>query len=230
MQLLALQALHLQEASTTQRPVAPNAECVPLPPMAWTQSDGLLPSGYEGCRPFEEPNSTFEDEFLPEAEGPVQHEVSRKEQLETLVKGKTTLMISNIPCRISQTKVMEAVNRLGFGGKYDFLYVPTGGRTGRSRSVNLGYGFINFTRSSDCFRFALRFDGYRFQGTSGQRPCTIRLAETQGLFGNIRRLSRTLACNPLGHREISPIIFLAGGRQVSFAEVAAALDHNRSPR
>lgn len=222
------EVLTLLENPTAQRPVPPDAECLPMPPLGWTWRDGARLPRWEGPRPGSL-SSSCEDELLPGAEGPVEvlDKASRKAQVETLVKGKCTLMISNIPCRISQEKLMEVVHSLGFEGTYDFLYVPTGGRSGRSRSVNLGYGFINFTRSSDCLRFALLFDGHRFEGTHGRNPCTVRPAETQGLFNNIRRLGRSLAPRPFHQHHISPIIWLAGGHQANFVDLAAALDYAR---
>merc|ERR1719272_2290208 len=57
-------------------------------------------------------------------------------------KQATTMMICNIPCRVSQRTITEAIDQVGFAGTYDFVYLPDR-RRGRP-SGNLGYAFVEF--------------------------------------------------------------------------------------
>jgi hypothetical protein len=100
----------------------------------------------------------------------------------------TSLMIRNLPCCITQCRLVEALDTLGFQGTYDFLHLPTGGRSAAMRANNLGYGFINFNNAHDAARFMDAFSGYIFEGTYSEKACVVRPAHIQGLNSNLRNL------------------------------------------
>jgi len=102
-----------------------------------------------------------------------------------------TLMICNIPCRITQQQLVDIIDGMGFGGKYDFLYLPTGGRSSTVGSSNLGYGFINYEDPADAELFQQMFTNYQFEGTTSTKVCTVRPAHIQGLQNNILHFDRT---------------------------------------
>lgn len=99
-------------------------------------------------------------------------------------------MIQNIPCRITQQQLIDAVVTLGFGSLYDFLYLPTGSRSSMMGRSNLGYGFINFTDPRDAVTFAKTFTAYQFEGTLSTKVSTVRPAHIQGLANNVQHFSR----------------------------------------
>lgn len=104
-----------------------------------------------------------------------------------------TLMICNIPCRITQQQLVDVINGMGFRGTYDFLYLPTGGRSSSVGSSNLGYGFINFMDPATADPFTQAFTHYQFEGTSSTKVCNVRPAHIQGLENNIHHFDRTSA-------------------------------------
>merc|ERR1712118_485791 len=53
----------------------------------------------------------------------------------------TTLMLCDIPCRQSIEQIIDAINMLGFEGRYDLVYRPAKRPTLRQ---NMGYSFVNF--------------------------------------------------------------------------------------
>ncbi|KAF6174410.1 hypothetical protein GIB67_024432 [Kingdonia uniflora] len=84
------------------------------------------------------------------------------------VHGRTSAMIKNIPTKLSRTKQIEVLDihcgnenkkvdeqYLGLEScqeemyKFDFVYLPINFRTG----LNMGYAFVNFTRSVGAVRF-----------------------------------------------------------------------------
>jgi hypothetical protein len=106
------------------------------------------------------------------------------------VLGGKTMMICNIPCRVLQADLVEAIESLGFEGKFEFVHIPC--RYGQSHT-NLGYAFIHFSQMADADSFAQTFEGYRFFSRTGSaKACTVKVAACQGSIGSHRRMSRNL--------------------------------------
>lgn len=103
--------------------------------------------------------------------------------------GARTMMICNIPCRVSHSELTSAIDSIGYGGTYEFVHIPT--RFGQSDS-NLGYGFAHFFRESDAERFAIAFDGYRFSQRGSTKAVTVKVADCQGRDGGQKRRSRNV--------------------------------------
>jgi len=95
----------------------------------------------------------------------------------------TTLMICNLPYRVTKEDLMDAVDRLCFEGCYDFCHVPTAQKKG-SKVTNLGYAFINFVSSAHASAFVSSFGNFRFLGNSSTKQCTLRPARLQGRAAN----------------------------------------------
>jgi hypothetical protein len=103
------------------------------------------------------------------------------------VKGPpiTTLMICDLPCRISECDVVEMLAKLGFAGKYDFLFVPAKKR-GRGNQGCLGYAFVNFMLPQDASRFAVVFDNFSFPGANSTKLGYVKPASIQGYAANYK--------------------------------------------
>jgi len=98
-------------------------------------------------------------------------------------KESSTMMICNIPCRLSQDAVIDAIHSAGFAGTYDFVYLPdrknrraNGART----SGNIGYAFVNFKNMQHAEAFSLSFHNFQFPGTRSAKRCTLKYAHCQG--------------------------------------------------
>jgi hypothetical protein len=97
----------------------------------------------------------------------------------------TTLMICNIPPRLSIGKVVEVINNLGFQNTYDLMYLPRcKGR--RVRSV-----FVNFTRSEFATVFAKFFKQWDSR-TEWDRYCYTQPAHSQGYDAYLNMHSKRL--------------------------------------
>jgi hypothetical protein len=101
-------------------------------------------------------------------------------------------MICNIPCRLSQDDVIEAIHSVGFAGMYDFVYLPDRKRraTGARTFGNIGYAFVNFKCAQTAESFITAFENFRFQGTHSAKRCTVKYAERQGYNANENPSSR----------------------------------------
>jgi hypothetical protein len=97
----------------------------------------------------------------------------------------TTMILRNIPCRISRDVVMQCIDDAGFANRYDFLSLPVI-ETKREPSKNLGYAFVNFLTEDDARTFQEVFSGYRFRGTQSDKVCQVEISKSQGLEENLR--------------------------------------------
>lgn len=95
----------------------------------------------------------------------------------------TTLMVQNIPRQLTRQKIMEAIEGDGFGGYYDYCYVP---RCFES-NMNKGYAFVNFVSEDAANTFKKSWDRTFKLGTfQRHRPKPIRVtpAALQGYARN----------------------------------------------
>lgn len=118
-----------------------------------------------------------------------------------------TIMVKNIPCRCSRAEVLAAIDVVGFGGLYDFFYLPVQ----RGHRQNSGYAFVGFADASATLRFRVAMSGYRFPGRCSEKVVSVVPARIQGLDKTAEHFSRTRA---LGSKW-SPIFVLGDASPVA---------------
>lgn len=72
-----------------------------------------------------------------------------------LTDKRTTVMIKNIPNRVTAERMKEILDRYVFG-KYNFFYL----RIDFTNHCNVGYAFINFAKPDHVIEFYKKFQGY----------------------------------------------------------------------
>jgi len=104
----------------------------------------------------------------------------------------TTLMIRNIPCKITLKALIDLIDSYGFAGTYDFLHLP-----GRGRPFsNLGYAFLNFSETDMVEKFVSKFHDVAFSTISGintEKVIEIRPARAQGFAQNIAKVRHIMS-------------------------------------
>jgi hypothetical protein len=99
---------------------------------------------------------------------------------------KTTLMIRNIPCRMSQNELLEEVEMVVPG--VNFLYLPQS----RKRDGNVGYAFVNFTAPHLAVRLIRDFQGREFPNhPMSSKRADVGYATLQGFKENVRFYRRS---------------------------------------
>lgn len=96
----------------------------------------------------------------------------------------TTLMIRNLPPHITQVCLIKELNKNGFEGTYDFVYMPQCFHT----SQNTGFAFINFI--NPCMAgslVGLWHRQRRFDTSVHLPPLNIAAADVQGLEANMQK-------------------------------------------
>lgn len=112
----------------------------------------------------------------------------------------TTLMLCNIPRTLSQERLVQVIDDLGFACMYNLVYIPVGIK------LNLGYGFVNFLTPQVARSFIVSFDRFVFS-TSSKRP-HAQIANTQGLTETLAIIRRG---DNFRKRGLAPLVFTAGG-------------------
>lgn len=138
---------------------------------------------------------------LPEKQGsqsnkrsqpPVDDETaSRMIAEEIYTRQCTTLMIRNLPNKLTPPMIMECVHELGFEYEYDYLFVPVDTNAPGWANRNLGYCFVNLSSPDVAMRFCRKAYGYCFrQAVSSTKSSKISIAEEQGVLKNLHRIDR----------------------------------------
>jgi len=101
----------------------------------------------------------------------------------------TTVMIRRIPRRFTQQMLVAEVVSHGFGGYFNFLYLPWE----RKQNTNMGYAFMNFVYPKGAMEFKEVFDGLCLNSEMEMksRPLRVHPAAVQGYQANRWHFMRT---------------------------------------
>eukprot|EP00929_Paragymnodinium_shiwhaense_P087917 TRINITY_DN48068_c0_g1_i1.p1 TRINITY_DN48068_c0_g1~~TRINITY_DN48068_c0_g1_i1.p1 ORF type:complete len:283 (+),score=40.97 TRINITY_DN48068_c0_g1_i1:1-849(+) len=98
-------------------------------------------------------------------------------------KGKTTVMIRDLPTALRQSDLLRMLDTIGFRCKYDFAYMPSCLQT----STGKGYGFINFMELEAVAAFIEVCWGSRYFCTASHaKPISVCAANVQGAEANTK--------------------------------------------
>lgn len=132
---------------------------------------------------------------------PRTHDLKGKFELNDQGQARTTLMIRNIPNRLTQSDLISELENLGFDGTYDFLYVPQDHGTQSHRHhgpskrevSNVGYAFVNFVEAEWADRCEAVFQDRVYPGST--RSSRVSTAHVQGLEANLAHYKRAAVKN-----------------------------------
>mmetsp|Transcript_32068 Transcript_32068/g.70140 ORF Transcript_32068/g.70140 Transcript_32068/m.70140 type:complete len:247 (-) Transcript_32068:43-783(-) len=102
----------------------------------------------------------------------------------------TTLMIYDIPCRVSLRELLQAICDRGFENSFDFLHLPMRHRKKNPKHTNLGYAFINFESPELAASFIDAFKGFHFESMRSTKALLIKKAHLQGRSANEEQFGR----------------------------------------
>lgn len=122
-----------------------------------------------------------------------------------LAQEVTTVMLRNIPQRYDREALIDVLDRSGFGGSYDFFYLPIDFHTTNS----VGYAFINFISEAELTRFRAAYVGKKLSEES-PKVCEVCDAKLQGKSRNVEfyRNSTVMGMDENYH----PVLFENGVR------------------
>jgi hypothetical protein len=124
----------------------------------------------------------------------------------------TTVMLRNLPCRFTRKDLIRALDQKGFGGAYNFVYLPIDFASGMS----MGYAFVNLNDGEQTQHFIQRFDGQRhWPRKISIKICQATLSHTQGLEANVTRFQNSPVMSDEVPERFKPALFV-GAQQVPF--------------
>lgn len=167
----------------------------PYPPGAFMVSDTGAPDGNAnglkradtGATPDEAANSQIIGR-QKNSMGNTRQRGSRTDPM-SWDEGVTTVMVRQIPRKYPQWMLVEEVNRRGFSGLFDFIYLPFDFKKG----ANVGYGFLNFIETKYARAFRDTFDGNYLESnpTTKGKPLHVHPASVQGYDANYQHFAQT---------------------------------------
>lgn len=98
----------------------------------------------------------------------------------------TTVMMRNLPNKYTQQMLLMEVNSCGFGGTFDFLYLPIDAET----AANRGYAFLNFLDPSSAWMFRCMFEGRKMSRFNSKKVISVVPATLQGFDANYAHYTR----------------------------------------
>lgn len=151
------------------------------------QQDLIGPNGLDKW-PGQEPNLGLVLQEKPTSDTMRQKHQMRQDPVDWQ-DGVVTVMVRQIPRPLTQIMFLSEVNRRGFGGSYDFLYLPFDMKKG----INVGYGFVSFLDTRSALKFRDAFDGSVLGMQTKPRGKTLRVhpAAVQGYEANFTHFMKT---------------------------------------
>ncbi|CAK0854639.1 unnamed protein product [Prorocentrum cordatum] len=127
-------------------------------------------------------------------------------------------MMRNLPNNYSRSMLLELLDQEGFGGRYDFLYLPIDFKS----SACLGYAFVNLVDPSVVPAFWSKFDGFSDWVLPSKKVCQVSwTGPHQGLDAHIDRYRNSPVMHPSVPDAYKPAVF-KGGKIVPFPESTKA--------
>eukprot|EP00928_Gymnodinium_smaydae_P058903 TRINITY_DN420_c0_g1_i7.p1 TRINITY_DN420_c0_g1~~TRINITY_DN420_c0_g1_i7.p1 ORF type:complete len:292 (+),score=26.15 TRINITY_DN420_c0_g1_i7:67-942(+) len=95
-------------------------------------------------------------------------------------QGKTSVMIRNISYQCNRLMFCGELDKAGFQGQYDYVYLPINVGRGTSK----GYGFANFVDDRTAYRFKELFNGRKMDVPGQFKQLEVIPANLQGYSQN----------------------------------------------
>merc|ERR1719382_2385448 len=121
-------------------------------------------------------------------------------------------MLRNIPSFYNRRMFLEMLDKAGFAGLYDFVYLPMDFKT----RACLGYAFVDLVREDVANFFWKVFDGYTSWVFPSKKVCKVSWGGShRGLQVHVERYRNSSIMHPLVPEEYRPVLF-ENGRRIKF--------------
>jgi len=122
-------------------------------------------------------------------------------------RAPTSITLSNLPFQLTQNELIQVLDREGFCGFYDFVFVPCCFQTGR----NYGTAIVNLTSHRHGNALAARFHRFCDWGCGNRRPCEVKWSlPLQGLAEHMETYRNHEAMHENVPEAFRPMMFVEG--------------------
>lgn len=125
---------------------------------------------------------------------------------------RTTLMVRNLPAELSQPALVQKFIEAGYGGLFDFVYMPMNFRA----NGNFGYAFVNFTSHAVAAQVVAQMQPLETEDTSASGRWTSAWSTCQGLSANVERYRNSPLMHDTVPWEYKPSVYDCFGNRVQF--------------
>jgi hypothetical protein len=140
----------------------------------------------------------------------------RARQQKVIPSGMTTLIVRNVPARITPDGLLEIWPPHGM---YNFLHMPYSHRYRRT----VGCVFINFVSHQAAVAFTQRWDGKFLMDGTNTKKLDIGIAEIQGFRDNLMHMRCSKKVMRMRNARHLPLIVLEDGTIGNFREIMASI-------
>lgn len=135
----------------------------------------------------------------------------------------TTVMLRNLPNNYSRAMLLKLLDGEGFGGQYDFVYLPMDFKS----HASLGYAFVNLLSPETAARLWEAFEGFNRWVVPSQKVCSVSWSRPyQGMTAHTERYRNSPVMHEDVPPEYKPMVF-QDGKPVPFPPPTKKL---RAPR
>lgn len=144
-------------------------------------------------------------------------------------QAQTTVMMRNLPVEYTRSMLVELLNREGFCGTFDLVYLPMN----FGSMQGFGYSFINLVSVQAALRFRTHFQGFSDWQVVSEKTCEVSWSNVlQGRQAHIERYRNSPLMHPSVPDEFKPACFV-GGRRIVFpppTQRVKAPRHRKEPK
>lgn len=127
---------------------------------------------------------------------------------------RTTLMVRNLPAELTQPAFVKQFSDAGYGGLFDFVYMPMNLRA----NGNFGYAFINFASNSVAAHVMMHMQRDEHDGSDSSDKWTCQWSNCQGWDANVERYRNSPLMHETVPQDCKPAVFDGYGKQTVFPE------------
>jgi hypothetical protein len=123
-----------------------------------------------------------------------------------------TLMLRNLPNNYTRIMLLSLLDSEGFGGQYDFVYLPIDFKS----HASLGYAFVNLSTIEAAERCWKAFEGFNKWVVPSSKVCSVNWsAPFQGLESHVERYRNSPVMHEHVPDEYKPML-LSDGKRLPF--------------